>query len=52
MVCITICFKEVLKDHNINLIKEQIKLQCLCSVELKDASRTSKIKTKLGEICI
>ena len=47
---IAICFKEVLKDHNVNLIKKQIKLQCLCSVELKDASRTSKIKTKLGKI--
>ena len=43
-------FQRSLKDHNVNLIKEQIKLQCLCSVELKDASRTSKIKTKLGKI--
>ena len=49
---IVICFKDVFKDHNVNLIKEQIKLQCLCSVELQDASRTSKIKTKLGKICI
>ena len=46
---IAICFKEVLKDHNVSLIKEQIKLQRLCSVELKDADRTSKIKTKLGK---
>ena len=43
-------FKEVLKDPNINLTMEQIKLQCLCSVELKDVSGTSKIKTKLGKI--
>ena len=47
---IAICFKEILKDRNVNLIKEQIKLQCLCSVELKNASRTSKIKTKHGKI--
>ena len=31
---------------------EQIKLQCLCSVEPKDASGTSKIKSKLGYSCI
>ena len=42
--------RDIAIDHNFNLIKEQIKLQCLCSVELKDASRTSKIKTKLGKI--
>ena len=47
---IVICFKEVLKDPNVNLIMEQFKLQCLCSVEPKDASGTSKIKTKLGEL--
>ena len=29
---------------------EQIKLQCLCSVEPKDANGTSKIKTKLGKL--
>ena len=29
---------------------KQIKLQCLCSVEPKDVSGTSKIKTKLGEL--
>ena len=39
---IIICFKEVLKYLNVNLIMEQIELQCLCSVEPKDASRTSK----------
>ena len=37
-------------DPNINLIKEQIKLQCLCSVEPKDVSGISKIKTKLGKL--
>ena len=47
---IGICFKEVLKDPNVNLITEQIKLQCLDSVEPKDASGTSKIKTKLGKL--
>ena len=46
---IVIYFKEVLKDHNLNLITEQIKLQCLCSVEPKDVRGTSKIKTKLGK---
>ena len=45
-----ICFKEVLKDPNVNLIMEQFKLQCLCSVEPKDARGTSKIKTKLGKL--
>ena len=44
------CFKEVLKDPNINLIMEQIKLQCLCSVEPKNVTGTSKIKTKLGKL--
>ena len=45
-----ICFKEVLKDPNVNLVTEKFKLQCLCYVEPKDASRTSKIKTKLGKL--
>ena len=40
---IVICFKEVLKYPNVNLIIEQIKLKCLCSVKPKDASGTSKI---------
>ena len=43
------CFKEVLKDPNVNLIMKQIKLQCLCPVEPKNISGTSKIKTKRGE---
>ena len=47
---IVICFKEVLKDPNVNLIMEQIKLQCLCSVEPKEVSGTSKIKPKLGKL--
>ena len=47
---IGICFKEVLKDPNVNLIIEQTKLQCLGSVEPKDVSGTSKIKTKLGKL--
>ena len=47
---IVIYFKEVLEDPNVNLIMEQIKLQCLCSVEPKDASVTSKIKTRLGKL--
>ena len=47
---IVICFKEVLKDPNVNLILEKIKLQCHFSVEPKDVSGTSKIKTKLGEL--
>ena len=38
------------RDPNVNLIMEQIKLQCLCSGEPKDISGTSKIKTKLGEL--
>ena len=46
---IVICFKEVPKDPNVNLIMEQIKLQCLSSVAPKDVSGTSKIKTKLGK---
>ena len=46
---IMICFKEVLKDPNVNFITEKFKLQCLCYVEPKDASRTSKTKTKLGK---
>ena len=29
---------------------EQTKVQCLYSVESKDASGTSKIKTKLGKL--
>ena len=41
---IVICFKEVLKDSNVNLIIEQIKLQC------QDLSGDSKIKTKLGKL--
>ena len=45
-----ICLKEVLKDPNVNLIMEQFKLECLCSVEPKDASGTSKIKGKLGNL--
>ena len=47
---IVICFKEFLKDPNVNLIIEQIKRQCLCSVEPKDVKGTSKIKTKLGKL--
>ena len=47
---IVICFKEVLKDPNVNLVMEQFKLQCLCSVEPKDASGTSKIKTILRKL--
>ena len=43
---IVICFKEVLRDPNVNLPLGQIKLQCLCSVEPKDVSGTSKIKIK------
>ena len=45
-----ICLTEVLKDPNVNLIMEQFKLQCLCSVEPKDGSGTSKIKGKLGNL--
>ena len=44
------CFKDVLKDPNINLTMEQIKLQCLGSVKPKDLSGTSKIKTKVGKL--
>ena len=47
---IVICFKEVLKYRNVNLILEQIKLQSLCSVEPKDTSGTSKIKIKIGKL--
>ena len=47
---IVTCFKEVLKDPNVNFIIEQIKLQCLCSEEPKDVRGTSKIKTKLGKL--
>ena len=47
---IVICFKEVSKDSNVNLIMEQFKLKCLCSVQPKDANGTSKIKTKLGKL--
>ena len=45
-----ICLTEVLKDPNVNLIMEKFKLQCLCSVEPKDASGTSKIKTILRKL--
>ena len=45
-----ICFKEFLKDPDVNLIMEQFKLQCLCSVETKGESGTSKIKTKLRKL--
>ena len=38
---IVICFKEILKDPNVNLIMEQFKLQYLCSAEANDASGTS-----------
>ena len=34
-----------------DLVIEQVKSQCLCSVEPKDASETSKIKTKLEHFC-
>ena len=44
------CFKEVLKDLNVNLTMEQIKLQCLCSVEPKDVRGTSETKTKLRNL--
>ena len=44
------CFKEVLKNPNVNLIMEQIKLQCLCSLEPKYASATNKVKAKLREL--
>ena len=47
---IIICFKKVLKDPNINLTMKKTKLHCLCSVEPKDVSGTSKIKTKLGKL--
>ena len=43
-------FLKVLRDPNINLIMKQIKLQCPCSVETKDVSGTSKIKTKLEKL--
>ena len=45
-----ICFKEVLKDPNTKRIIEQIKIQCLYSVEQKDISGTSKIKIKLEKL--
>ena len=35
---VLICFKEVFKDPNVNLIMKQIKLQCLCSVDLAGTS--------------
>ena len=38
---IVICFKEILKDPNVNLIMEQFKLQYLCSAEANNASGTS-----------
>ena len=47
---IVICFEEVLKDPNVNPIIEQIKVQCLCSVEPKDVKGTRKIKTKLWKL--
>ena len=47
---IVVCFKEVLQDPNVNLIMEQIKLQCLCPVEPKEVSGTSKIKSKLRKL--
>ena len=34
--------------HILILNKEPVKLQCISSVELKDASGTSQIETKLG----
>ena len=34
-------FKKILKDPNVNLIMEQIELQCLRSEKPKDASTTS-----------
>ena len=40
---IVICFKKVLKDPNAILIMEQIKLQCLCSVELKDVRKLMEL---------
>ena len=43
-------FRRSLKDPNLNLIMEQSKLQCLCSVEPKYASGNSTIKTKLGKL--
>ena len=36
----------------LNFIKWQTKLQYLCSVEPKDASRISKMETKLGHFFI
>ena len=47
---IVICFKEVLKDPNVNLIIEQFKLECLCFLKSKEASGTSQTKTKLGKL--
>ena len=38
--------------HILILNIEPIKLQCISSVELKDASGTNQIRTKLGWICI
>ena len=43
---IVIYFKDILKDSNVNLVMEQH----FCFVEPKDASGTSKIKTKLGRL--
>ena len=45
-----ICFKEVLKDPNVNFIIEQFKLECLCFLKSKEASGTSQTKTKLGKL--
>ena len=55
---IVICFKKVLQDPNVNVIMEQIKLQCLCSVELEETSsfrcevELAKQKLNLGNFCI
>ena len=35
-----------------SFIMEQVKLRWLCCVEPNDASGTSKIKSKLGLLCI
>ena len=47
---IVIYFKEGLKDSNNNLIMEEIKLQCLCSVEPKEVGGSSKLKIKLEKL--
>ena len=43
------CFKEVIKDPNINLIKEQLNYSAFVLWN-QDVSGTSKIKTKLGKL--